>query len=138
MALEQARKEWEDNTEAAPKTVERGKYKKSTRIHDFRRFGQAIAWLDWDAETIEIKKLETLKAGNGGATQLLKFLQTIADKHGLRISAWIVAYPPDPPAPAGKLLTQEELEGWYARRGFQINGNPCGGALGWYPTAPNK
>jgi len=138
MTLGQARKDWEDNTASAPKTVERGEYKKWTEDHDFRRFGEALAWLDWNDGIIEIKKLETLNPGNGGPSRLLKFLQSIADKYGLRISAWIVAYSPDPPIPEGKLLTQQELENWYARRGFQIKRNPCGGAFGWYPTAPKE
>jgi len=135
MALDQARKEWEDNTESAPKKVTQGTYKKWTVVQPFRRFGEALAWLDWNDDIIEIKKLETLNPGIGGPTKLLKFLQSIADKHGLRISAWIVAYSPDQPALEGKLRTQKGLEEWYRRRGFQIERNPCGGAFGWYPTA---
>jgi hypothetical protein len=138
MAHEQARKEWEDNTESAPKTVTRGKYKKRTDVHPFRRFGEALAWLDWNDDIIEIKKLETLNPENGGPTKLLKFLQSIADKHGLQIFAGINAYLPDRPAPEGKLPTQKELEKWYGRRGFQIKPNRCGGALGWYPRAPKE
>ena len=133
-ASEQAQKEWEDETVPATKTVERGVYKKWTETHEFRRFGEALAWLLWNPDVIVIRKLETLNCGKGGPARLLKFLQTIADKHGLRISAGILAYPPDQPAPKCKFLSQQELEAWYARRGFQIVRTKCG-IEAWYPNA---
>lgn len=47
---------------------------------DFRRFDNAIAWLQWNEDCIEIKKLETLLPHGGGPTRLIKFLKTLADE----------------------------------------------------------
>jgi uncharacterized protein YggL (DUF469 family) len=136
-ASEQVQKEWEGSTVPATKTVERRQYKKWTETHEFRRFGEALAWLFWNPDFIAIRKLQTLNCGNGGPARLLKYLQTIADKHGLRIFARISAYLPDQPAPKCKFLNQQELEAWYARRGFKIVPTKCG-TDGWYPTTPKE
>jgi len=64
--LELTRKEWENITVSAPKTHFR--FRKPI-THEFRKYGQALAWLDFDGGYIEIVKLETLEAGRGGANQ---------------------------------------------------------------------
>ena len=79
--LELARKKWEESTIIVLKTHIVGKYHK----REFRQYGQALSWLERHGDQIEIKKLETLRAGNGEATRLLNFLKAIVQRYGLRI-----------------------------------------------------
>ena len=79
--MELVRKEWEDSTVPATKIHVVGKYRKREFRHEFRKYGQALAWLKWDDEIIEIAKIETLQPGQGETKRLLNFLKSIADKH---------------------------------------------------------
>ena len=135
--LQQAQQEWEDNTTHHPKEhfYENGK-KQGT--DPFRKYGHAIAWLEWDSKSIVIKKIEKLPcAGRGAASSLINFLKSLADKYQIRIWGNPIRYDPDPPVPCGPLLTQDQLEAWYEKHGFQIRkiqnfGFPIMG----YPDAP--
>jgi hypothetical protein len=132
--LQQAREEWEQNTVACPKIHYIGK---NPYQHEFRQYGKAIAWLEWDDEFIEIKKIETLQQGQGAATKLVEFLKTLADKYHVRLFGNAVIYPPDPPAPEGHLFTQAQLESWYGKHGFILRKIRNTGITAiWYPNIP--
>lgn len=132
--LQHAQKYWEDNTEPFPKDHYIGK---KVYIHDFRQYGQAIAWLEWDEEYMEIKKIESLSLGKGASSRLLCFLKTISDKYHVRLFGNAIVYRPDPPFPEGELLTQEQLESWYIRHGFVHRKIANTGVTAiWYPDFP--
>ena len=59
----------------------------------FRRYGEAIAWLEWEDDCV-VKKIETLKPRTGATTSLLSFLKLLAVKHGIRITGNPVIYEP--------------------------------------------
>ena len=118
--LQRAREEWEVNTTPHPKKHPLSEFRPAFHTHEFRQFGQAIAWLDWSEACIEIKKLETLQPGGGGPTRLIKFLKALADKCQAPLWGHARAYDPDPPLPKGHLLTKEELEAFYRKHGFQL------------------
>jgi hypothetical protein len=132
--LHLAEEEWTAITQPAPKTHHRSR---KPVTHPFRRFGQALAWVEFDAEQIEIKKLEmTVHPAKGAATLLLEALKAIATKHELRITGAAIAYLPDPPVPPGPFLSQKELEDWYRRRGFQLVPDRSCITIFWYPDVP--
>jgi hypothetical protein len=132
--LQRARQEWEQVTTPCTKMHYIGK---NPYRDEFRQYGQAIAWLEWDDEFIQITKIEALQPGRGAATKLIGFLKTLADKYQVRLFGNAVVYRPDPPIPEGNLLSQAELEGWYKKHGFQLRkiGDTCLTAI-WYPDAP--
>src|SRR5712671_155522 len=115
--LQLARQEWEQQTTPCPKIHYIGK---KPFTEDFRQYGQAIAWLGWESEYIEITKIEALQAGQGAAKQLIEFLKILSDKYHIRLFGNAVIYPPDPPVPFGTLLSQEQLEDWYSKLGFRL------------------
>ena len=133
--LQLAQKEWEDKTIPHPKNHLVGK---KIHIHEFRKFGEAIAWLQWDGKYIVISKFEKLPgAARGAGTRLVRFLISLADKYQLRIFGNLRCYEPDPPIPCGSLMTQDVLESWYKKQGFKINKNAKSGVIElWYPSAP--
>ena len=81
--LQLAREEWERNTTQHTKLhpVGRG----IIHEHEFRQYGQAMAWLKWDGDCIEIGKFETLHLGQGAASRLIEFLKSLADKYEVQI-----------------------------------------------------
>ena len=85
----------------------------------FRRYGDAIAWIDWQDDCV-ITKIETLKPRSGAASLLLSFLQTLARKHGFCIFGNPVVYEPTCKLAAASPLSQQELEVWYAKQGFSV------------------
>jgi hypothetical protein len=91
-----------------------------------------LAWLSWKSTLIEILGLESMRTERGGATELLLFIQHLADSHGLGIYTGIKAYPSISPLPGGKLVEQGELEEWYSRRGFKMVRDKWG-TFGLYP-----
>lgn len=101
----------------------------------FRRYGGAIAWLDWDEYCI-IKKIETLRPRTGATTSLLSFLKTLAAKHRVRIYGNPVVYEPTCPQAAASPLSQEELNAWYSKHGFLVGRSSEGVPYLWYPDAP--
>lgn len=103
-----------------------------------KKLGEAIAWLEWDGKYIVIKKFEKLPcAGKGAGTPLIEFLKSLADKYQVRISGNPMCYDPDPPIPCGPLLTQDQLEAWYEKHGFQIRKILNSDIpIMWYPDAP--
>lgn len=111
---------------------------KTPSFDEFRQYGQAIAWLEWESDYILISKMEAvLQARQGAAKQLVEFLKSLADKYHVRLFGHAVVYSPDPPVPVGDLLNQKQLEDWYVRRGFQlrrIRGTDKSAI--WYPEAP--
>ena len=136
--LQLARKEWESETTDHPKQHFYENGKKQGGLDDFRKYRQAIAFIKWDGEDIEITKLEKLPgAGRGAAIPLVNFLKTLSDKYHIRLWGQAKSYIPDPPRPEGPLLTQEQLEAWYKRQGFQLctQGKPAPTWI-WYPDIP--
>jgi hypothetical protein len=132
--LEIARQEWEQHTTACPKVHYIGK---KPFTHEFRQYGQAIAWLQWESGFIEITKIEALQTGQGAATRLMHFLKSLADKYHVRLFGNAVVYPPDPSVPVGTLLSQQQLEKWYRNLGFKlrkISGTSITAI--WYPDFP--
>jgi hypothetical protein len=101
----------------------------------FRRYGDAIVWLEWGDDCI-IKKIETLKPRTGATTSLLSFLKALAMKHGIRISGNPVIYEPTGGRAAVCPLSQEELNAWYLKRGFVVRRSKNGVTELWYPDAP--
>jgi hypothetical protein len=97
-----------------------------------------MAWVEFNCEHIEIKKLErAIPPVRGGPTRLVEALKTIARKHGLPITGAAIAYLPDPPAPPGPVLSQKELEGWYDSLGFKLVRERNGTVFFWYPAPPS-
>lgn len=134
--LELAWQEWERQTEPYPKTHYIGK---KPFIDEFRRYGDAIAWLEIGDDCITITKIEALKTGKGAARRLVEFLKSLADKYRVRLFGNAVVYPPDVPTPVGPLLSQQELEAWYAKMGFKLRkiaGTTITGI--WYPDFPSE
>lgn len=87
---------------------------------DFRRFKNAIAWLQWNEDCIEIKKLETLHPHGGGPTRLIKFLIALADEFRIPLWGHAKLYELDTAFSKEDLLTQEQLEAFYKKRGFEL------------------
>ena len=87
---------------------------------DFRRRGNAIAWLQWNEDCIEIKKLETLFPHGGGPTQLITFLKSLADEFQIPLWGHARIYELDTAFSKEQLLIQEELEAFYKKRGFEL------------------
>jgi hypothetical protein len=98
----------------------------------FRRYGDAIACLDWD-DRCTLGKIETLNPRNGGATSLLLFLKSLALKHDFLIYGVPVIYQPSKTLPPGLLLSQEELETWFEQLGFIVGKSSKGVPFIWYP-----
>lgn len=137
--LQRARQEWEANTTPYRKEHPISKFRPVFHTHEFRQFGQAIALLNWPDECLEIAKLEKLPAaGRGAAIPLVNFLEVLADNHHIRLSCQVKPYKPDPPWPDNERIpSQEELEAWYKKRGFQLftRGKPAS-TQAWYPDVP--
>ena len=133
--LQLAMKEWEDKT--TPQHKER-KGGKKIRIQEFRKYGEAIAWLELDSKHIEIKKIEKLSCkGRGAGTALIEFLKSLADKYQVRLFGGVVAYDLEPPISNCPTLSQAQLEDWYQKRGFQLRRIPDSDiVLIWYPDLP--
>jgi len=139
--LQRAREEWEANTTPHPKKHPLSEFRPVFHTQEFRQFGQAIAWLEWDGKYIEIKKIEKLPcAGKGAGTPLVEFLKLLAEKYQVRIFGKPIRYDPDPPVPCGPLLTQNQLGNWYEKHGFHLckileSGIPISVEM-WYPDTP--
>lgn len=118
--LLRARREWDANTKPHPKQHRASEFRPEFRTHEFRQFGQAIALLNWIEDRIEITKVETLQPGSGGPSRLIEFLKTLADKYQISLWGHARKYDPDPPMPKGHLLTKDELEIFYRKRGFEL------------------
>jgi hypothetical protein len=101
----------------------------------FRKYGSAIAWLEWQ-DDCHIKKLETLKPRGGGATCLLLFLKGLAVKHGIRIIGNPIVYPPTCPLAAESPLSQEGLENLYSKCGYSVGRGGDGFPYVRYPDVP--
>jgi len=118
--LQQAQQEWETNTTPHPKNHPIDKNGKIVHIHEFRQFDNAIAWLNWNGDCIEITKIETLQPNQGASTRLIHFLKVLADKYQVRLWGHARIYQPDEPVPKGSLLTKNQLENFYKKHGFQL------------------
>lgn len=133
------RQEWMTNTTRHPKQHRISEFRPVFHTHEFRQHGQAIAWLNWTDDYIDIAKLEKLPgAGRGAAIPLVEFLKTLSDKYHIRLSCQVNPYTPDPPwSDDERKPSQEELEGWYRKRGFRLftRGKPAP-TWAWYPDAP--
>jgi len=130
-------KEWEDKT--TPQHKERIVGNKS-RIQEFRKYGEAIAWLELDGKHIVIKKIEKLSyEGRGAGTALIEFLKSLADKYQVRLFGSVAAYDLEPPIPNCPTLSQSQLEAWYQKLGFKLSRIPNSDiSLIWYPDAPHS
>lgn len=139
-SLQRAREEWEANTTPLPKQHRVSGFRMAFRTHEFRQFGQAIAWLEWDGKYGDLKKLEKLPGAKRGAgTLLLQFLKSLADKHQIRLFGNATVHEPDPPIPDGPLLSQEQLESWYKKHGFQLCRTVRSDIVEiWYPGVPPR
>jgi hypothetical protein len=135
--VQQAKKDWDENTSPHPKMHCVSQLHGMHRTEDFQQFGQAIALINWAEGCIVLAKLEKLPgAGRGAAIPLINFLKSLADKYHLCIQAHVKPYAPDPPWSERK-PTLEELKEWYPRRGFKLfpGGDPKF-PWAWYPDAP--
>jgi hypothetical protein len=132
--LELAWQEWERQTTPYPKVHYIGK---TLTIDEFRRYGDGIAWLEQHRDYIVITKIEALQTGQKAAKRLVEFLKSLADKYSVRLFGNAGVYPPDPPVPVGTLLTQQQLEDWYRKLGFQLRKIGESGVTAiWYPDFP--
>jgi len=133
--IRRAQGEWEATTTPHPLEVYLGK-----KVHrqDFRRFGRAIAWLDWDGENgrCDVRFMQSLESGAGHAKSLVEFLKSLAIKHSIRLFGNVHACMPHAPV-SGRLLDQKELEAWYERRGFRLH-RPLEAPFVemWFPDRP--
>jgi hypothetical protein len=139
--LQRAREEWEANTTPHPKKHPLSKFRPAFHTHEFREFAEAIAWVEWDGKYIEIKKIEKIPcAGRGAAIPIVNFLKVLADKYHVRLWGQAKSYTPDPPwCDDERILSQEELEAWYERLGFQLvrQRKPAPTWI-WYPDIPRN
>jgi hypothetical protein len=132
-SLSAARAEWEAATTRYPL-----RHKQSygeTVEEPFRRYGDAIAWLEWEDYCV-ISKIETLRSRSGATTALLSFVKVLATKHCFRIFGNPVVYEPTCPQAAVRPLSQEELNDWYSRQGFIVGRSERGVPYLWYPDVP--
>jgi hypothetical protein len=118
--LQRARDEWEANTTPHPKI--------HRIISEYRA-----------EDRIVITKFETLQPGGSGATRLIEFLKTLADKYQIPLWGHARKYDPDPPTPKGHLLTKDELDIFYKKRGFELCPIDANTSDMWYiPKIPVK
>ncbi|MGA3283973.1 MAG: hypothetical protein ABSD57_05910 [Verrucomicrobiota bacterium] len=137
--IQLAEKEWEANTTPHPKMHRISEFRMEFRKHEFRQYGEAIALLNWPQDCLEIAKLERLPGvGRGATTPLVIFLKSLADKYHIRLSCLVKPYKPDLPWPDDERIpTQEELETWYKKRGFQLlTQEKPAPTWAWYPDIP--
>jgi hypothetical protein len=119
--IQLASQEWEANTQPHPKMRLISEFRPEYRLQPFRRYGYAIAWLEWYESHIEIRKFEALEeTGRGSAGKLIRFLIALSNKYKIPIEGQAVPYPPDPPALKGETLTLEQLETFYKKHGFTV------------------
>lgn len=128
-----AKYEWYSvTTPCAKRVIRRGR----EFTEPFRRYGKAIAWIEWSS-ICTIVKIETLQGKKGAATRLLSALKAICDKHGLRIFGNATAYQLSAYEDSGGLLSQEELVTWYRHNGFGAKTREDTGMTEiWYPDIP--
>jgi hypothetical protein len=135
--VEQAQRKWEANTKPHPKNhIVRPVVRNNPIIlkEEFRQFDKAIALLNWNADCIELLKLETLQPRQGGSTRLIRFLKCIADEFQIPLWGHARPYEPDPPCLAGRLLTKEELDDFYRKHGFELREiDPCTSDIKYVP-----
>lgn len=121
--LKQAQQEWEANTTPYPKIHHVRPIVRNNPItfpESFQQFDKAIALLNWDSDCIELVKLETLQPRQGGSSRLVCFLKRLADKYQLTIWGHARPYKPDPPFPAGGIITKDQLDNFYRKHGFVL------------------
>ncbi|MDD5141319.1 MAG: hypothetical protein PHY43_13790 [Verrucomicrobiales bacterium] len=137
--LQQAQQEWVVNTTPHCKDhfYDNGKWQGTDQ---FRKFGQAIALINWHGDDIEITKMEKVPgASRRAADSLVNFLKELSRKYHFRISCQVRYYTPDKPLPDGPLIMeQEKLEAWYEKHGFKLftRGKPAS-TYAWYPDVPS-
>jgi hypothetical protein len=135
--VEQAQRKWETNTKPHPKNrIVRPVVRNNPIIlkEEFRQFDKAIAFLNWNVDCIEILKLETLQPRQGGPTRLICFLKCIADEFQIPLWGHARPYEADPPCPAGRMLTKEELDNFYRKHGFELRKiDPCTSEIKYAP-----
>ena len=128
-----ALREWEGASTLSPQWV----ILHTSREHveePFRKYGQAFAVvLAFDTDHLIIERLHSRETGRGHSKALVCFLQSLADKHEVRIEVIPGAYELVE-RPIGPTLSDNELRGWYAKRGFVQK--TWGLATMWYPDFP--
>jgi hypothetical protein len=132
-SISAARAEWEAATIPCP--LSREQSHGEIVEEPFRRYGDAIAWLDWE-DYCTIVKIETLRPRSGAATSLLSFLKSVATRHGIRIYGNPVVYEPTCPQAAASPLSQKELAAWYSKRRFIVGRSEEGIPYLWFPDVP--
>src|SRR5205814_9631227 len=89
-------------------------------VRQFRRAGQARAWIDWLAEGgPQLIRIESMAPPHGG--RLLRLITRICDEFGLTMRAVAAPYNPsvDGAPPPRK---RQSLLGWYSKHGFALMG----------------
>jgi hypothetical protein len=124
-----ARTEWKKNSAPSPRARV---LKRRVVTEEFRRFGEAIALLEW-TDRCTILKVETLRPRMGAATALVEYLKRLVDFYEIPLCGNITAYVPDLPTETSNILSQQELETWYAKRGFALRRGSVGQIELWYP-----
>jgi len=142
-AIQAAKTEWEQNSE--PRFVPR-RGRKIEWTEEFRQYGLAKAWLEWDdgLGIVQITKIEASSQGHGEGTRLVEFLKVLADKYHITLFGTAVYYDPNsttpnecPPSPEW-VAKQERLVEWYRRCGFQIKESENCPPEVWYPGIPTE
>jgi hypothetical protein len=106
---------WEAATSLDPEACADGS------VRNFRRAGQARAWVDWKAEGgPQLIRIESALPPHGG--RLLRLITRICDQFGLTMRAVAAPYHPrsDILPPPRK---RQSLLGWYRKHGFAIMGD---------------
>lgn len=95
--------------------------KRSSRQNlSYRGNNGACMSLEWTADCVWIKNVESLKPQRGYATELLGLLCRIADRFRLAIKGNAIVYLPNNFADPSVCLSQEKLNMWYQRHGFVV------------------
>jgi hypothetical protein len=121
--IQRARQKWEKETTEFPKMHLVRPVVQNNLIYfkqDFRRFGNAIAWLQWNEDCVEIKKFETLHPHGGGPTRLIDFLKALANEFQVPLWGHARVYELDTAFSKEHLLKQAQLEAFYKDHGFQL------------------
>lgn len=109
---------WENATQPVPKVRE---IRPGLEFEEqFRKYGSAVAWLEWEEGHCTIMKIESLMQRSGAARELMHFLIGLADEYGIVLRGNPVPYPPSFEEATKSPLSQEDLLRWYRGLGFEV------------------
>ena len=114
-----AREAWEHETLPSLKT--RRLSSGQSVEEPFRIYREsAAAVIHWNGRFADIIRVETLAPKTGAATEMMKFIISLALEHGVILRGNPVPYPPSFQQAATAPMGQARLIQWYERLGFEV------------------